>query len=247
MDNIATTRIPIGLAGPAYYQLLHNLITYLPPPVVNTPEAMLARNQAAIAKVADLLPVDTNESDLAAQCVAARAQAEDVMRLIRRHAADINVVMRLNAQYTSMVRASLSAHARLQRVQALRRKHEPVADAHSTDEWTRHIVASSMQQALDAGPMHKAPPAAPEPVASEHPALPPPQPAEAARDRPVEPDHEPLSMIRRARAFQPYVAPPPGSDAGFDNDDEDDEDDARLDDARDEQDGPSGDRYQRVG
>jgi hypothetical protein len=38
------------------------------------------------------------------------AQAEDVLRLLRENADDIHLVMRLNAQYGSMVRTSLSVH-----------------------------------------------------------------------------------------------------------------------------------------
>jgi hypothetical protein len=47
----------------------------LPPPLDDTSEALHVRNRAAIAKVAALLPVNANEADLAAQCIAARAQA----------------------------------------------------------------------------------------------------------------------------------------------------------------------------
>jgi hypothetical protein len=45
-----------------------------------------------------------------------------MLRLLRQHADDIGLVMRLNAQYGSMVRTSLSVHDRLMRVQALRHK-----------------------------------------------------------------------------------------------------------------------------
>jgi hypothetical protein len=37
-----------------------------------------------------------------------RAQAEEMLWLLRQHAGDILLVMRLNAQYGSMVRTSLS-------------------------------------------------------------------------------------------------------------------------------------------
>jgi hypothetical protein len=90
----------------------------LPPPLDDTPAALRTRNLAAIAKVAALLPVNANEADLAAQCIAARGQADEMLRLISQNADDIGLVMRLNAQYGSMVRTSLSVHARLMRVQA---------------------------------------------------------------------------------------------------------------------------------
>ena len=63
--------------------------------------------------MAALLPVNANEADLAAQwvaaqwvaaqwvaakCIAARAQAEEMLQLLRQHAGDIDLVMRLNAR-----------------------------------------------------------------------------------------------------------------------------------------------------
>ena len=68
----------------------YTLTELLPPPLDDTPEGLRARNHAAIAKVAALLPVNANKADLAAQCIAARAQAEDVLRLLRQHAGDID-------------------------------------------------------------------------------------------------------------------------------------------------------------
>ena len=84
-------------------QLVYTLTGLLPPPLDDTPAALRARNHAAIAKVAALLPVNANEADLAAQwvavkCIAARAQAEEMLQLLRQHAGDIDLVMRLNAR-----------------------------------------------------------------------------------------------------------------------------------------------------
>jgi hypothetical protein len=126
----------------------------LPPPLDDTPEGLRARNLAAIAKVAALLPVNANEADLAAQCIAARAQAEDILRLMRQHARDIGLVMRLNAQYGSMLRTSLSVHGRLMRVQALRQKREAIEGAANQDAWALHVAERSMVGVVapDAGP-----------------------------------------------------------------------------------------------
>jgi len=55
----------------------------VPPPLADTQEALLARNQATLDQVAALLPTNANVAGLAAQCVGARAQAEDMMRLPR--------------------------------------------------------------------------------------------------------------------------------------------------------------------
>jgi hypothetical protein len=132
-----------------YYQLVYTLTGLLPPPLDDSPQALRARNHAAIAKVAAMLPVNANELDLAAQCVAARAQADDILRLLRENADDIQVAMRLNAQYGSMVRTSLSVQARLMRVQAVRQKREAIEDAAKEDAWTLHVAEQSMLKVTD--------------------------------------------------------------------------------------------------
>jgi hypothetical protein len=159
-----------------YRQLVYTLTDLLPPPLDDSPEALYARNHAAIAKVAALLPVDANEVDLAAQCIAARAQAEDLLRLLRQHAGDIALVMRLNAQYGSMVRTSLSVHARLMRVQAQRHKREAIDGAASADARARDIAELSMLKVAlqDAGPRQptspeQARPKSPEPARAASP------------------------------------------------------------------------------
>ncbi|HBK07445.1 MAG TPA: hypothetical protein DDZ81_16610 [Acetobacteraceae bacterium] len=143
-----SSNLPIDLPAQAYRHLIHTLIALLPPPITDTPEATLARNHAAIARIADLAPVNAAEAELAAQCIAARAQAEDVLRLIRLHAADIGLVIKLNAQYAAMVRASLAAHNRLLRDQQQRRKRGEA----DNDEWTRHIAAEAMLSAIPLEP-----------------------------------------------------------------------------------------------
>ena len=143
---------PLDLPARAYRHLVHTLLALLPPPIEDTPEATLTRNHAAIARIAALAPVNADEAELAAQCIAARAQAEDLLRLTRLHASDINIVIKLNAQYAAMVRASLSAHNRLLRTQQQRRKREATPGAADQDEWTRHIAAQAMLEALPVAP-----------------------------------------------------------------------------------------------
>ena len=152
----------IDLSTHLYYQLVYTLTDLLPPPLDDTPEALNTRNRAAIAKVAALQPVNANEADLAAQCIAARAQGEDVLRLLRQNAGDIGLVMRLNAQYGSMVRTSLSVLGRLIRVQAVRQKREATEGAVSQDAWTLHVAERSMAKVVDphAEPPHAAVPEA---------------------------------------------------------------------------------------
>ena len=70
----------------------------------------------------------------------------------RQHANDIGLVIRLNAQYGSMVRTSLSVHGRLMRVQALRHKREKIDSAVSEDAWARHVAERSMLEVVDRMP-----------------------------------------------------------------------------------------------
>ena len=139
----------IGFSALVCRQLVYTLTRLLPPPIDDNPTALLARNHAAIAKVAALLPVNANEVDLAAQCIAARAQAEEMLQLLRQHAGDIDLVMRLNAQYGSMVRTSLSVHARLMRVQAVRQKREAIDGAANADARALHATERSMLIVVD--------------------------------------------------------------------------------------------------
>jgi hypothetical protein len=184
--------------------------------VDDTPEALLSRNQAAIDQVAAMLPTNANEAILAAQCVAARAQADDVLRLIREHADDeLKTVMKLNAQYIAMMRTSQGAHGHLLRAQAMRYKRETSDAALKADEWTQYIVTRSMEQALEAGPAAVVPagePAAPASVAeprvnAPEPMAPAPEPAPAASPLPVASSPPPMSV-----PAAPWLASPPSRD-----------------------------------
>jgi hypothetical protein len=149
METFSPPQPAIDLSTPLYYQLVHTLTGLLPPPLDDSPEALHTRNLAAIAKVAALLPVNANEAELAAQCIAARAQAEEMLRLLRHHAGDIGLVMRLNAQYGSMVRTSLSVHGRLMRVQAVRQKREAVGGEANQDAWALYVAERFMLGVAD--------------------------------------------------------------------------------------------------
>jgi hypothetical protein len=158
-----------------YHQLVYTLTDQLPPPHDSSPGALRARNHAAIAKVASMLPINANEADLAAQSIAARAQAEDILRLLRENADDLALIIRLNAQYTSMVRTSLSAHASLMRVQAVRQKRQAIEGAANQDTRTQHVAEQSMLKVADrdierrqAAQPKPAPVAAPAPTPQEN-------------------------------------------------------------------------------
>src|SRR5450432_642955 len=151
METLAPLNPAIDLPTHLYYQLVGTLIGLLPPPLDDTEEALHTRDHAAIAKVAALLPVNANEADLAAQCIAARAQADEMLRLLRQHAGDIGLVIRLNAQYGSMLRTSQSMHKHLLRVQALRHRREAIDGAANDDAWALHMAERSMLGVVDPG------------------------------------------------------------------------------------------------
>ena len=74
----------LRLPGDTYYQIVHTLRGLLPPPVTDTPEDLARRDNAAIARIASLLPGNADEANIAACYVAADAYAMDLLRLARR-------------------------------------------------------------------------------------------------------------------------------------------------------------------
>jgi hypothetical protein len=219
METLSPPHSPIDHTKHLYHQLVYTLTGLLPPPLDDTPAALHARNHAAIAKVAALLPVNANEADLAAQCIAARAQAEEMLRLLRQHADDIGLVMRLNAQYGSMVRTSLSVHGRLMRVQALRQKREAIDGAANEDAWTLHVAERSMLRVVDpaARPLEAARPTAPTVQAPVEAARPTAPTVEAARveepaacvDQGIEEDVSDDGIDSHNAAFETWLSEQP--------------------------------------
>ncbi len=149
METLPSPRPAVDPFTHLHHQIVYTLMGLLPPPIDDSPESLRARNHAAIAKVAALLPVNANEADLAAQCIAARARAEEMLRQVRQHAGDIELVMKLNAQYGSMVRTSLSVLGKLMRVQAVRQKREAIECSATPDAWTAHVTERSMLKVVD--------------------------------------------------------------------------------------------------
>src|SRR5487761_2432298 len=163
-----------------YYQVVYTLTGLLPPPIDDTPEARYTRDHAAKVKMEALLPVNANEVDLAAQCIAAWAQAEEMLRLGNRHADDTALMLRLNTQYASMVRTALAVHGRLIRVQAVRQKREATESTVKQDAWTRHVVERSMLVVAD---------------------------PDAARQQAARPEAAPVAVPVAAPVAAPVVAP----------------------------------------
>jgi hypothetical protein len=145
-----------------YYQVIHTLRAGLPPPLTDAAEDLARRDNAAIGAVACLLPANAEEADLAAQFVAANAQAMECLRLARVHAADVTRVLKCTAQSANMMRQARGARSLLLRVQTVRQKRE--ADNAGTDKaaWIEHCAIGLMAEAL--GRAQAAPTAEPPPV-----------------------------------------------------------------------------------
>ncbi len=144
MKTFPLPRSVNSLATRLYYRLVYTLTALLSPPIDDSPEALNARNLAAIAKGAALLPVNANKADLAAQCIAAQAHARKMLRLLRQCTDDIGLTLRMNARYGSMMRTSLSVHAHPMRMQAVRHKREVIEGATKRDARTQHVAKRSM-------------------------------------------------------------------------------------------------------
>jgi len=163
----------------AYHHLIHTLGGSLPPPMPDTPEARYQRDQAAIAQIAALCPANVAEATLAAQFVAASAQAMDCLRLTHDLATPPAVTLKCNAQAALMMRQAQGAMRTLLRVQAERRKANADEAA-----WTEFTVGQMMTESLT----DPAPASAPEPPPSP---VPPAEPPQLLSPRPLSP--RPLS------------------------------------------------------
>ncbi len=178
MDTASQPSNPAhDLARDTYYHLIHTLRGSLPPPVTDTPEDLARRDNAAIAHVASLLPVNADEANLAVQHVAANAAAMDCLRIAREYAtSDHAFFLKFNARAISMMRQARAARELLLRVQAERRAREADHAAADRAAWTEHCAIGLMTDALGTPP--------PPPMA-EPPPPPPQQPTEEPAADPI--------------------------------------------------------------
>ena len=184
--------LSLQLPRDMYYQVIHTLCGSLPPPVSASPEDRTRRDNAAIAQVACLLPANADEANIAAQYVAANAQALDSLRQARENPSDAARALQCIAQSANMMRQARGARSLLMRVQAARQKRE--ADNASLDKaaWLEHCTIGLMADALGRAPapMAEPPPPQPAPIAAEEAW---PRPAPVA-------DAEPIAIARPRRA-----------------------------------------------
>ena len=156
--------LTLQLPRDMYYHLIHTLCAALPPPVPDTPENRVCRDNAIMAQIASLLPANADEANLAAQYVAANAQAMECIRRAQVHEADASLAMKWVALSTGMMRQAHSARRLLERVQAARQKREANAAATDQAAWIEHCALGLMADALGRVPaasVAEAPPPAP--------------------------------------------------------------------------------------
>jgi hypothetical protein len=162
-----------------YHHVVDALRGALPAPATDTPEDLRRRDYAAISQIAAMLPANGEEAMLAAQFVAASAQALDCLRLVRQHAADSPLGLKCLAQAASMMRQARSARSLLLTAQArrvVREANEKTCDAADRLE---HAVLYMMADAL--------PPASPPELAAA-PAEPDQPGDHASAEQPTPPD-----------------------------------------------------------
>ncbi len=191
METSSPPNPSIHLLTALYHQLVHTLIEVLPPPRGDTPVGLQARKLSAIGKIAALAPLNADEADLAAHCIAARAQADEMLRLARLNEHDSVLAARLSAEYRSTMRLWLAVYTRLKRVQAERRKRDANPETANQDAWARHIAERSMLAVLEAQPD----------AGLADAGL-----ADAAPAEPVRPRQAPVSAPAAARAAAPIEA-----------------------------------------
>lgn len=137
----------------SYRQLVLTLRAALPTPIPNTPEAVSRRDYAAIAEVASLHPANPAEAAIAAQYVAANAQAMDFLGRARSAGTDRDLGLKFGARAIDMMRQAQGAIQLLLQVQATRQN----IDADNTATGTVAGAAKPTAQILTATPALNAP------------------------------------------------------------------------------------------
>ena len=162
MDTTPQPEFTHQLPRELHYLAVHALSEALPPPITNSPEDHIRRDNAIIADVASLRPATTAEAILAAQCIAANAQALDCLRLARLTPVDAPLVLKCTAQSVSMMRQSRGALGHLLRLQAAREKRKPGSNASNAastmEQATQRLLADAIAELPSASPDEPPPP-----------------------------------------------------------------------------------------
>ena len=158
------------LSSSAYRFVVHQLYQQLPLPFGADPEHTALLIEAAIARIASMLPANPYEAEIATRVVTADAQAADCIRHARMLFNDPKPAMQCHAMANSYMRTANAAGALLLRVQTARHKREALPANCDQDAWVEHCAAGFMTAAVKGAP---APDLPPPPVPEPEPAAPP--------------------------------------------------------------------------
>ena len=125
MKNITPVATDVFDRRAAHRFVANYLSTALPPPADDTPEVRCQQDRDAEAPVAALKPANEAEAMLAAQFVAASAQALDCLRLAHLPDSDAATHRQCTAQSATMMRQSQAALRALSRMQSQRELLQP--------------------------------------------------------------------------------------------------------------------------
>ena len=140
--------LTLQLPRDMFHYVIRTCCASLPAPVPDTPEDRVRRDNAAMARIAAMLPANADEASIAAQCVAADAEALECLRRAREYAGNTTRALKFSAQAASMMRQSRASRALLLRVQAQREKREADPAALDKANWTEHCAIRLMADAL---------------------------------------------------------------------------------------------------
>ena len=208
MDSFPNHPLDLSLQLPrdTFHQVIHTLCAALPPPVSDSPEDLIRRDNDAIARVASMLPANADEAHLAVQCVAAQVMALDCSRLARRHDLDTAPVLKCHTMSLAMMRQASAARRLLLRVQAIRQKREANNATLDQAAWTEHAAMGLMANALGRTP--------PAPIAQPQPTREPEPEAEPIADLAAEAEQYAIIHPRRAALIRAAGGLPANCDFG---------------------------------
>ncbi len=146
------------LSASAYRFVVHQLYQQLPLPFGADPEHTALVIEAAIARIASMLPANAYEAEIATRVVTADAQAGDCIRHARTLFNDPKPAMKCHAMANSYMRTANAACSLLLRVQTARHKREALPANCDQDAWVEHCAAGFMSAAVKGDPAPEPPP-----------------------------------------------------------------------------------------
>lgn len=147
MDR-ANLDLSLQLPRDMFHQLILDVCAALPRPLSDDPDALIRRDNAAMADIASFLPANGDEADIAGMIVITTAEARECLRAMRAHPTDSDPARDLRMQSERMMRQARGFRSLLLRVQAARRKREADPVERDKAAWNEHCIIGLMAEAL---------------------------------------------------------------------------------------------------